>query len=200
MMEKLLTVLRGYSDIINLFLVVGAVLLAITVFFMLDGVRQAQGREHRQRLIDEVINWAINAGNCRAYEYPVEYLGKHDELKFFIAHDLISGLKIIEDHGEYISRISKYLDKELSGGVQDVINRIKEREFLLAKAAAIEPVVVPEEVPKTLETLERRVSVMDSLGQAAKSQVLFSQNAGELRLAVNTVIKRGVELKTRYAV
>ncbi len=196
-MESLLATLRGYSELINVVLIAGIIILTVTVLFMLDGVHAAQQREHRQRLVDEVLNWAMEAGSCRAYTYPVEYLEGHDDSRFFIAHDLISSLKIIEDRGEYISRIAQYLDKDLYGGVQEVASRLREREVLLARAAAIEPAAVPEETRQTLETLEKRVSVMDGLGQAARNQVLFSQNAAELHVAVNVVIKRGVELKTR---
>ncbi len=183
-------------------------LLAIAAFWTIWDRREQEKRDRKERLLNEIIEWAIN---CRPISTFIKYANIKNEWEYNImtASDSLDKYRSLENRGEYISKIAGKLGEDLGNAVEKVLTNIKERHILLVKSMAVKPAVEIGKVKETAENLLSEVeklrqylsnknqSTWDSLSEEAKASFVLGENTGALNKSVSKVIEKAVEIKTK---
>ena len=132
----------------------GTLFLGIMAWRTILQTRSIQKEERRQRLLNDIIEWAIDVSKCDLISDFSKYAEIKDETEYNIitGMDSMGRLINLENQGEYIKQIALRLEQGLGNAVGEVITNIKEREGLLAKSMGSKPV----EVGRDIQTLFKK--------------------------------------------
>jgi len=158
-----------------------------------------QKRERKERLLNEIIEWALEVSSCSS----ISFLTKYSEIKnmweynIMAASDLVDKYDNLEKQSEYISRIALKLEDSLGNAVGEVVSNIKERQILLTKSMGVKPTFDVNEMQRVLDILSGKAQTSDGLSEHAKIEIALANNAKALNKSVNNVIEEAVKIKTR---
>ncbi len=135
------------SDWINLIAAIlvggGTLFLGIMAWRNIRQTRSIQKSEKRERLLNEIIDWATEVADIGFEESIISLpdardgsVDQYDMQKMILSKlsSVYSKCKAIESRSTYISFISQKFDKELHKYVSDVYFKIDNLEKLLAKS------------------------------------------------------------------
>lgn len=174
----------------------GAVIVALGIgVASLVQTKRLQKRERKERLLNEIIEWAIEVSNCGQV---AKYAETKNETEYVIvtASDL-DAFNSLENRGRYISKISLKLEQDLGNAVAEVMSIINERKLLLVKSMPHGSLACSEEVRKALDILSGKTKMSDDISQATKITVALGNNATALNKSINKVIEKASEIKTK---
>jgi len=183
----------------------GWIMLAAVIVALGIGVasilqtQSLQKRERRERLLNEIIDWALEVSSCSSISFFIKHAEIKDmwEYNIMAASDLADKYDNLEKRSEYISRIASKLENSLGNAVGEVVNNIKKRQILLTKSMTVKPTFNVNEMQRVLDILTGKAQTSDGLSEHSKIEIALANNAKALNKSVNNVIEKAVEIKTR---
>ena len=191
------------SDLLYLIAVisggVGTFCLGIIAWLNIRQTKNIQKAERRERLLNEIIEWALEVSSCSSISTATKYAEIKDiiEHRIMVHSDLMGRYVSLEKQGEYIKQIAFRLDQGLNNAVEEVITNMRERELLLAASIANPPLDL-EEMQKVTDILSgKNVEIFETLSDEAKKEVTLGKNAGKLNESISKVIEEAAKIKTK---
>jgi len=185
----------------------GTLTLAVMTWKSIRQTRSIHESEHRQRLLNEISQWAIEVS---ARTSPVDILknpgwllgtkpDEEEKFRFFQIYgwlDLMNQYSVSYLRAEYISRIASVIRNDLRKAVDDLISNIEKHIKVLKDGA--EHAVKLEEYGTIIDIIfEGKSELRDELSEDAKHQLNVIDDRLELNKSATRVIELAVEIKTR---
>jgi hypothetical protein len=199
-------------------MVVATLFLAWATFSVVNSDRQREERDRKERLLNEIIEWAKGLEERIFPPGETKILTNIRELSAVrsnipIKEETISDLwdldqtvasmerlsHEIKEGDEYIAKLASGLDKELGTAIDKVINDMKKRQELLSDERFLPHNEIIKESGLVLELVKDKTKPLDnlSLSKTAYQTVLLGRNAGDIIESTRDVAEKAVEFKGR---
>jgi len=173
----------------------GVVLALVFSVINLRQTKKLQEKEHRQKLLDEIIDWAVEISNsCRVTfdDYDVE-----DTVSGRLAYANKLGYrnKLLENRGRYIKAVANRIDSTLDSAVKEVMVIISERKGLECEMARLNASLTLEEANQVEEICSCREGDTTGLSAGALNILALHRNYGSLNNVLDRIIEKAVDIK-----
>ena len=176
-------------------------LLALAAFWAIRQNYSLHKRERKERLLNEIIEWALDISNCKGNPFHTESDKIRDEwsAKIVDTFSLEERFYDLENRGKYIQQIALKLEKGLGSAVGEVMSDIKGRRMQLIDSMGTRPThdLDMDEMRKIIDIQSGKVETLDGLSEHAKKKLALGKSAGKLRKSVSKLIEEATEIKTR---
>ena len=157
------------SDLINLWVVIGTISLAVAAFSSIRQTRKLQERERRDRLLNEIIEWATNIIECcREFEVPLSgiRITDGDFLLRRIEYNRVTKLNTMTSRSKYLREIAFKLNTRLKDAIEITDKCILDLKEILLERATIEiehdkGKVKKEEVDKVVKRYDEQTDKVE---------------------------------------
>ncbi len=127
------------SDWINTLVAIGTISLAVVAFSSIRQTRNIHKKEHRDKLLKEIIEWATDILRCcNQFEIPLTGLGSGELLLRRIETNRVTKLGEIACTSQYLMVVASKINTELFDTIQGVAKEIGNTREVLMERANIE--------------------------------------------------------------
>jgi hypothetical protein len=126
---------------VTLLLAITTFALAVAAFVTIWQNHLLQKRERREKILNEIIEWAIDVSKC-GLEIDVRFFNDLfkakdiEEMNWFgssVRLDLLSGFLVVSTRSDYVSRMACAFGENLNGATLETVEKLKEHIELLRK-------------------------------------------------------------------
>jgi hypothetical protein len=154
---------------------------------------EAQQREYKQRILDEIIAWAVDVSN--SYSIIRSEDAKDDPIsRIDCAENTSNRLKLLENRGRYIKLAATSIDESLGDIVLEVLKLVEGRKKLLWESVSAGSFRLDEAERVTAIGLGKE-SDTTGLSKGALNSLALGNNARSLSDTLDRIIGKAVDIK-----
>jgi hypothetical protein len=177
----------------------GTLALAFMTWKSIRQTRSIQKSEKRERLLNEVIEWALEVSFTSRYVSDVTWDSKASWSEFHLrsGSEITPKLENLRNRGEYIKQVSLTIDKDLGNVIDELIGNIEERRTLFLEEMKFSSPPSEGEMKEVLDAFEGRdVKDLENFSPQGKNAIALGMNNWILNRNSYKVIEKATEIKT----
>jgi hypothetical protein len=158
---------------------------------------EARQREHKQRILDEIIAWAVDTSNSYA-RIESEQLRDEPMDKIMYVTNMKNSFTLLQNRAKYVGQVASKIDSTLGDAITMVLELLSQRITLMFQSIALGSTSI-EESNRVTEILLGKESDTTGLSEDALNQIALARNAHSLNEALASIISKAVDMKMKLA-